>query len=132
MTLRLSDLLNGRRPLTVELDEGKTIEIVYNPGVLTPEMAAEVAQIREAPVAAMLSRVLLEWDMYDDTSADAAGNPPAVPTDFDTLRRLPSKFLQDLQRAIMADVFDTKNSGKPSENGSSREGSSEKHRTSFR
>jgi hypothetical protein len=131
LTIRLSDLMRERRTLTVTMGD-ETCDVVYNPGSLTPELAARVADEKEAPIAALLSQVLIEWDLYDDSERDNAGNPVQVGTDFETLTGLPSKFLLEVQRAIMADVLDQKNSEKPSGAGSLPGGKWEKRRTSTR
>jgi hypothetical protein len=101
MPISLHDILTrDTHTITVEW-EGETAEIVYRPSRYTPELEDTHFQaIREGVpsvgLARMLAGVLVSWEIVDDN-----GEP--LPTDFETLSRLSTDFLDAVRDAIRAD-----------------------------
>ena len=106
--MRLSDLAKDRRTVTVTVNGG-TVSVTYRPGGITPqsedalrELIAE--QRAGASLVAMLSGILVEWDLQDDE-----GQP--YPMDAESLRRLPTVFLSAIAEGISADLRPNQPSG---------------------
>lgn len=109
MAVRLTDLVREQRTVTVDV-RGQVFDVVYRPGAMTPQLGASLDEDEDAPIAAILSGILLRWDIFDDSAADESGNPGRVPVDYETLRTMPSELLAKVQRAILEDIFGSKNS----------------------
>lgn len=118
--MRLSQLQEDSCPLAIEMGDD-SLNIVYLPSGYTPEledkfMASSEKNRAGGSLAEFLSGMLVKWDLQDDE-----GN--VHPTDMDSLRHLPVKFLNSIVEAISEDMNPQKKTkGKNSAGTSLRKG----------
>ncbi len=71
MPIRLQDLVAGKRTIPVEFEAG-TLNITYDPAVITADNEREELQLRLRgmvinALALSLSRTIVAWDLTDDS-----------------------------------------------------------------
>ncbi len=103
MATTLKRILAERATVMLRLDNGDDVELHYNPSKYTPRMVAETERAREEneatrPFLLQLERLLLGWDVMDET-----GQPLAITEE--TLSDLPYKFLLEVMDAITKDAL---------------------------
>lgn len=109
--MKISHLLKGQRPLTVDLD-GEKLTLTYRTGAVTPATHDQALDLVEkqrvgAALAKSLSLSLLSWDLTDEE-----GN--AYPVAEESLRLLPVSFLDKVFTAIQEDLVPNERKPKPS------------------
>lgn len=112
---KISHILKGQRPLTVDLGDGETLNLTYRTGAITPanhDFTIDLVNEQRigAALAKSLSLSLLSWDLTDDDGA-------AYSVTEDTLRQLPVRFLDQVFSAIQDDLVP--NERKPKTSGGS-------------
>lgn len=96
MAVKMSEMKSRTKVLQVTWD-GETVDVSYFPNVVTPELLEQVDDAAKRDnldiLGVMLEPVLDWWDILldDDTR---------MPTDADTIKRVPMSFLSKLQDAI--------------------------------
>jgi hypothetical protein len=95
----LHEIVESRRPLVIELtlgDRKKSIEIFYNPSVLTPQFESEVMKFNEEsdtlsePVMKMIFPLIVDWNIRFPNPEDPAFLPENLALDpEDSKRKLP-------------------------------------------
>jgi hypothetical protein len=103
MPVHLTNLSADRKPLAVPVG-AETLQVVYRPQAVS---AADVLLfgrdgdehnlLRLQQMVSLLARLIAEWDLVGEK------DKPIAPTE-DNLRNLPTLFLGELFRAIMADM----------------------------
>ncbi len=97
--MKLSSFLNQRCDLAVPFG-GEMLNMVYKPGVLTPQFESDVRKAASDDdsdfLSGKLSPLLDSWDLFDDAGV-------AVPTDVPSLRQLPIAILSGCLLAIAED-----------------------------
>lgn len=96
---RLAQILAETHTLIIDKYDG--LSVTYRPNALTPETHdAAIALLEKqrggAAVAQSLALVLVSWDLIDE-------NDQPYPTDEQSLRTLPNRFLEDVFTAIVND-----------------------------
>lgn len=112
---KISHILKEEATVEVDLGDGETLNIVFRPGVVTPEahdatMDLVDQQRQPAAVAKSLAATLVKWDLLTDD-----GDP--YPIDEKSLRSLPFGFLGKV-------FFALQDSLSPNEEKSSKSGGS--------
>lgn len=99
--MNLSSFLSDTVKLAVPFGP-ETLNLVYRPGVYTPEFESKTREAAKSDDADFLSETLSgllnSWDLLDD-----AGAP--VPTDKTSLRAVPIKILSTCVNAVVEDMF---------------------------
>lgn len=117
MPIRLSDLSRDERTVVLDWD-GEQAELVYKPSGYTPAVEQELnadmtANLPNVAIAKMLSGLLKSWDVLDE-------NEKPISTDFETLRKFPTEFLQAALAAVTGDQAASREERKNSGGGSPR------------
>jgi len=98
--MQLSQLRNKRVDLAIDI-AGDTLNVVYDPNFITPEVEDEIRSATTSDeMCVLLSGMLVEWDLIDDET----GEP--VPLEVDAMRVLPSVFLAKVLVEINTDTPD--------------------------
>jgi hypothetical protein len=96
MAVKITDMMGRTKTIQVEWD-GETVDVSYFHNVVTPEHLENVAQAADkedlSVLGVMLEPVLDWWDILQDDGT-------RLPTDADTIRRVPMSFLNALNKAI--------------------------------
>ncbi len=106
--MRIGNLVRDRKTVTVQVGDG-TVQVTFRPSGITPEIEDRlrdmIAEQRVgASFVALLSGILVEWDLQDDE-----GRP--YPMDAESLRRLPTVFLYAVAQAVSAEMVPNPPSG---------------------
>lgn len=113
--MRISDLTRDRRTVAVQIGDG-VVNVTYRPGGITPESEDRLREMISeqrvgASLVALLSGVLLDWDLTDDD-----GVP--YPTTPEALSKLPTLALMAVAQAISESIRPNPPSGEISAAGS--------------
>jgi hypothetical protein len=107
MPIRVSDLANKRKDITVEW-EGVRIALAFRPGSIAVEAEVKAAENKEGNergvIIESLRAMVLWWDIVDDN-----GKP--APISYETLDRLPFPLLHAMNRAIIEAMYPNPRSG---------------------
>ncbi|MEJ5222851.1 MAG: hypothetical protein WHV44_00225 [Anaerolineales bacterium] len=90
MPVRLNDLLNETRQVTVEY-LGETVTVEYLVNVVTPQFVSDAGN-----VAAQVAKVVKNWDIVDEKGK------PLAPADI--VERLPIALLSRILETVTADM----------------------------
>lgn len=95
------DTMKGRtKVITVHWD-GEDVDVSYHPNVVTPELLEAVDEAARRDnldvLGVMLEPVLDWWDILEHEDG------PRLPTNTETIRKVPMSFLNKLQDAIQED-----------------------------
>jgi hypothetical protein len=97
MPVAVTKLQRDTRTLSVPWD-ADTLNLVYRPGSVTPDLVEAVAQPEvKQPVVTFLLATVQSWDLLDD-----ADKP--LPVTEGLLSELPMLFLRAVQTAILEDL----------------------------
>lgn len=107
MPIKLSDLQNQTRALAFGFG-GETVNLVYWPHRITPDLMARFGVLTNAEVAVV---VVAEWDVLGDD-----GRP--LPVTAEVCRILPSEFLREVVKEVVEDSAAPKASKPRSPDGS--------------
>lgn len=96
MAITLSQIISERRPKVVRYGDHE-VNIVYNPAVLTLEMAESPAATSNASAMVdMLAAILVEWDLTEDDGT-------VIPTTRESMAKIPLVFLARVLETITSD-----------------------------
>ena len=100
MAVKMSEMTGRTKVLTVKWD-GEEVDVSYFPNVVTPDLLEKVDEAAKLDnldvLGVMLEPVLDWWDILETE------NGPRLPTDQETIKRIPMSFLDALQKAIQED-----------------------------
>lgn len=111
MPVRIANLNADTATATLQVGD-ETLNIVYRPGGLTPEVEDQIHALAQeqrgsASLVVLLRDILISWDLLGND-----GQP--LPTDEATLRTLPSLFLGQVAQAISESMSPNRRSAGPS------------------
>lgn len=87
-----------RKTLTYTTEDGETMDVTYDPSVLTPNAIKALANENDATVlASLLSVMILDWDLFNDDGSK-------YPLEEEAVGDLPLAFLADLFGQIQKDA----------------------------
>lgn len=113
----LTSLAKRTRPLTIDLGDGDTLNVVYRPAVYTPqfEKAAndKMAASDSGVLGWMLEKLLVDWDLLVDEKSGKK-----VPLTADSLGGLPMMVLGPVLEAIGKDMRPNQTTAEASGGGS--------------
>lgn len=114
MTVKLSELEQGKTTFELDLGAGKKCPITYDPSILTGEFVGtmEKAQYSEE-VYGYMAELLHEIDVTDE-------NDKKIPCTAEGLMRLPIKFIRKIWQGILKDTSTSGEAPRPSGGGSRR------------
>ena len=96
MPIRLSELTARQANLAVDVGGGETLNVVFRPGAITPEVAVIDETTNIDRVYGFFRQVIVSWDLVDDDGVPL----PMVDA---SLARVPLVVLAEvMQAAIMA------------------------------
>jgi hypothetical protein len=106
MPIRISDLANKRKEITVEW-EGEAIRLAFRPGSMALDAEVKAAESKEGnergPIIESLRAMVLWWDIVDDDGKVA-------PISYEVLDRLPFPLLFAMNRAIIGAMYPNRQS----------------------
>lgn len=95
------DAMMGRTKKVVVPWDGEEVEVSYFPNVVTPDLLEKVDEAAARDnldvLGVMLEPVLDWWDILESEGG------PRMPTDAETIKRIPMSFLNALQKTIQED-----------------------------
>lgn len=112
MPIKLHELTENEATCQAEF-MGETASVTYRPAAYTPELEEEIREctnedLPSNSLAVLLSEVLISWEVLDE-------NGDKIPPEYENLRKMPTRFLAAVVRAINEDQNpeeeDRKNSG---------------------
>lgn len=111
MPVELQHIVRDERTITIQVSNQEA-QVTYRPGAMTPILEMALAESRYAPeaVAEIVSELVIDWEVFQ--------NGERVPTDMDTLMKLPSELVAETFRAISEDLSNRREERKNSEDGS--------------
>lgn len=92
--MRLSNLINQRSHIIVEVEGEGEVHVHYNPSIYTPNFLEEM---RDMDTVVALGKLITEWDLENDD-----GTVYSLETE--EISKLPLRFLNAVMRAITEDM----------------------------